>query len=202
MFKVGSKRKYNHSDKNYHIDRDNIIYTVDNEIHFTSDINSSSIELLIKNISQAINDFYEKHNEGEKMTIKYVVTSNGGCLDSVLKFVDFLDIVRKKHSNISFESVATGCVASAGTIMCLVADKRFITKHANIMIHDLSTGYYGSYSKLQSYSESIIRSQQYIVDIYMTKYSGTRDELNKLLTHEKWFSSEEYLKYGFVDEII
>ncbi len=183
---------------------DKMIYSIDNEVHFTADINKDTIEKLIRKITKIINNNKDKYNSKSKnkLQISYIVDSPGGSVTSVLKFVDFIRLVKKKYPFIEFTSVATGMVASAGTVMCIVADKRLMTKNAFAMIHELSSGNSGKYSHFMSYAKFLSIMHNTLADIYLEKVDKTREELEELLNAETWFSAEEYMKHGFVEELV
>jgi ATP-dependent protease ClpP protease subunit len=91
--------------------------------------------------------------------------------------------------------------ASAGTIMAIVADKRYITKHAYAMIHELHGGMIGKRTFVKSKATHMEKLHNDLVDIYMEKIKLDREKLEMLLSNETWFSAQEYLEMGFVDEI-
>lgn len=181
-----------------------MIYSINSEVHFSTLINKETIEEMIKEISTIISANKKKCETGtEKLEITYVVDSPGGCVLSVFKFVDFVKKVKKDYPNIVFKSVITGLVASAGTIMCAVADTRQMMPRAYAMIHELSSGNSGKYTHLISHTDFIKQLHETIVDIYMDhKCKKTRDELENLLKNETWYNATDYLKAGFVDEIL
>ena len=184
-----------------------MIYVFDKEIHFTSVINKDSIETMIKKITEINNTYCEYFNklpriQTKSLEITYIVDSPGGCVTSVLKFVDFIRICKKKYPYIKFTSIATGLIASAGTIMCIVADRRKMTKNAQAMIHELSSGNGGKYTEIMSYSNYLTHLHNALTQIYLDRSSKSKTELEELLKDETWFTAKEYLKHGFVDEII
>ena len=129
---ISNKKRKLDSNSNTIKDKyDELIYSIDNEIYFTGSINKNTIAVIIKKITEIINDKKDEHfDEEKKLSICYIVDSPGGCVTSVLKFVDFLNIIRSKYNHIEFISIGTGLIASAGTIMCAVADKRYITSNS------------------------------------------------------------------------
>lgn len=187
----------NNSKKRKAIEADNLIYTVGNEIHFTAGIDVLTIELVIKEITTLIN----KHDSDEKLTITYIVDSPGGCVTSVLKFVDFIRMAKERYPYVEFVSVITGLVASAGTIMCIVADKRYMTRNSHAMIHELSAGKMGKYTHLVSHTSFLTKLHDILVDIYLEKSQQQKERLIDLLKNETWFSAQQYKEFGFVDDI-
>ena len=200
--KINNGEPSNKKKKLFEMD-DERIYSVGTQVHFTAEINQDTIETLIKEITKVVNENLPKFGskKEEKITIQYIVDSPGGSVTSVLKFVDFLRLVKERHPHIEFHSIITGLSASAGTIMCAVADKRFMTKHAFAMIHELSSGNMGSYTKLMSYTDFINKMHNALVDIYLDKCTQGKEALENLLQKESWFTASQYLELGFIDEI-
>ena len=185
-------------------DEADMIYSIGKEIHFTAGVNGETIEKIINLITKIIHKHETKHKHEKNrkpLTITYIVDSPGGCCTSVLKFVDFIKLVKVKHPHIKFVSIATGLIASAGTIMCVVADLRLITKHAHAMIHELSAGRAGKYTQLMSYSRHLYNIHKVLLEIYMEVASVSREEMEKLLTVESWYDAEGYIKIGLVDGV-
>lgn len=207
---------------------DKIYVTGGTEIHFTTDVSDDSIERLKKIISDVLHehnkDLVERHsyeeNDGsrspvgddsdvKKFVITYIVNSPGGSVSSVMGFVDYLAMVKKKYSNVEFASVATGLVASAGTIMCVAADKRKMTRNAFAMIHELSASPgYTNYTRLQTHAEFCKKLHVAGVNIYLEQIGKDPSneehvkDLESKLLRETWLSAEEYKELGFVDEIM
>lgn len=200
---INNKKRKIDNDSNIIKDKyDELIYSIDNEIYFTGSINKNTIAVIIKKITEIINEKKEEfYDDKKKLVICYIVDSPGGCVTSVLKFVDFLNIIRNKYNYIEFVSIGTGLIASAGTIMCAVADKRYITSNSYAMIHELSSGNIGKFTHLVSHTKYLQQMHDKLVDIYLTKSKMKKDEIENLLKNESWFNANEYLEKGLVDEI-
>jgi len=178
------------------------VYTIGNEIHFTAGINKVSIQEIIKQMTSLIHDHKKKSDEEpDKLNIVYIVDSPGGSVTSILKFVDFINVAKKKYPFVEFTSIITGLTASAGTIMCVVADKRHMTKNAHAMVHELSSGNSGKYTEFRSYVKFLDQLHDKLVSIYCDKTKKSREEIESIMKNETWFTAEEYLKFGFIDEI-
>lgn len=179
------------------------VYESDGAVHFCTNVTKLSIEMLIQLMSELIHKFYKNHSVDEEYVLNYIVDTPGGSVNSVLKFVDFVKMTKKKYPNITFVSIITGLVASAGTIMCVIADKRCMTKYAHAMIHELSSGNAGRYTQLVSHNEFLKELHQCLSEIYMSsKISISSKKLEELLKNDTWYNSKEYLDVGFIDEII
>lgn len=182
---------------------DNAIYTVGTEIHFTCQIDSVTIEQLIKEITTIINDNLSKYSgTDEKLTISIIVDSGGGSVTSTAKFVDALALARSKYPFVEFVTIASGLICSAATIVCVVGDKRYMTKNAHAMIHELSSGFNGKFTHLNSHNKFLNDLHEMLVRIYMEKTGIGRSKLEDLLAKETWLTAEQYLELGFIDKIL
>jgi ATP-dependent protease ClpP protease subunit len=198
---------------------DTIYMAGKNEIHFSDGVNVGTIIRLRKLIAGIVDD--NKHllvkygNDGKperdekEFEITYVVDSPGGSVTSILVFVDYLEYLRNTFANIRFTSVLTGLVASAGTIMCVVADRRKMTRYAHAMIHELSGG--GgrtNYSRIMSHGEFVTKLHTCLNKIYQESRGIDPSDgeqmklLEDMLIRETWMNAEEYMSHGFVHEII
>jgi ATP-dependent protease ClpP protease subunit len=178
------------------------IFVIGNEIHFSCGITKETIQEIINSISLLVHE-HKENSSGipEPLTITYIVDSPGGSVTAVLKFVDYLNIVRNKYNWVKFVSVISGMTASAGTIMSIVADERYMTEHAHAMVHELSAGNSSKYTELMSYMDYLYKLHSTLVNIYCKKTQLSVDEVEELLRKETWFSAQEYFEYGFVDGI-
>lgn len=180
-----------------------MIYSIGNEIHFCDGITDESIEAIIKKITKIINKNHEKYDgTDEKLNISIIISSPGGSVHAILKFVDFIKMCKKKYSYLEFTSVITGCVASAGTIMSVCMDHRHMTKYGKAMVHELSSGRSGKYTHLKSYTEHLTDLHDTLVDIYLEKCGKSREEVEAILSKETWYNAEQYLAAGFVEKIV
>lgn len=194
----------------------------DNEIHFNAHVDGETISRIKKLISIIIEDNNDNLVKFDKngsvqagrendphVVITYIVNSEGGSVHDVLDFVDYINFLRCTFSNIRFTSIITGMVASAGTIMCVIADKRQMTRFAFAMIHELSSGVARTnYTRIMTHAEFIQNVHNVLMTIYLES-RGIADndhdkikELENLLIKETWMDPQQYKNYGFIDEII
>jgi ATP-dependent protease ClpP protease subunit len=194
----------------------------DREIHFNAEIDGDTITRFKKLISNVVSDSKDqlvkfnddgnvpqgRENDPDVM-ITYIVNSPGGSVHDVLDFVDYINFLRKTYCNIKFTSIITGMVASAGTVMCVIADHRHMTRYAYAMIHELSTGLSRTnYTKIQTHADFIKDVHNDLVSIYQN-YRGidpsdivSKTDLETLLRNESWMDAYKYKSHGFVEEVI
>lgn len=194
----------------------------DNEIHFNTHVDGETISRIKKLIAIIIDDNKDKlvkfdengcipanRENDSPVVITYIVNSNGGSVHDVLDFVDYINFLRCTFSNIRFTSIITGMVASAGTIMCIIADKRQMTRFAFAMIHELSTGVARTnYTRIMTHADFIQNVHNVLVTIYLESRNISIDdhakikELEELLINETWMDPQQYKSYGFIDDVI
>lgn len=192
------------------------------EIHFNAHVDGDTICRIKKLISIIVDENKDKLVKFEKngtipknraddppVTITILVNSPGGSVHDVLDFVDYINFLRCTFVNIKFTSIITGLVASAGTIMCVIADKKQMTRFAFAMIHELSTGMPRSnYTRILTYADSLKNVHNALITIYQEcrgidiNDTQKTKELEELLIRETWMTPEQYKELGFIDEII
>lgn len=83
--------------------------------------------------------------------------------------------------------------------------QRYVFPHAEIMIHNLTSGMYGDLKALNKHNERLNRIQkqanQLLIDYGMGK---TMDELEKAVDDERdwWMTADEAVEQGLADRII
>jgi len=194
------KRKRNDNDEN---DNDSdcesdLVNVENNKIMFYSDVNNKSIVKLIKAIDKAkkyvnISDFPVENK------IYLHICSDGGDLYSALAVIDII-----LDSKIKIVTICEGCVASAGVLIALASEERYIRKHAYMLIHEIRSGCNGKYTECKDdmTNNDILKKD-------MKKYMNERcnnkilkRELNKILEHDIIWDAQKCLKYGLVNNIL
>ena len=197
--KIDDKQKY--KEEEFYKFADILIYTIGNEVHYSTSVTKMSIEILIRQMSDIMEKFYKDHDETEELTITYIIDSGGGSVHSCLKFIDFLRLSKQKYSGLKFVSVISGFAASAASVMACVADERYMTKYSCAMIHELSSGTSGRYTQMDAYAKNLTDLHNMLVDIYLGHCKLDKKDLEQKMKSDKWYTSSEYVEDGFVDKI-
>jgi len=185
------------------------VYDVGNTIYFVDDVHMLSIQKFIKILDKKILENVKQLDDN--YTLTYVVKSGGGSVPDILHFVDHIRMTKQRYPNVKFVSVATGIVASAASIMCVVADEKNITKYAKSMIHELSSSMpRKNFTRIKSDFKLTNMYHNDLCDIYLANIRKNSDdqsvlsrvELEKLLLDETWYSAEEYVNAGFADKVL
>ncbi len=171
-----------------------------NELYLYSDISRESIFVLNKELNDMernLKMLQITYKMKEPLPIYINICTDGGEIFPALSAVD-----RIKSSTIPVYSVVEGSVASAGTLISVVAHRRFIRKNAFMLIHQVNGGIWGTYSEVKDENKNMQLLMNIIKNIYLKHSKFKEKELNSLLKHDLYLTAEECLKYGLVDEII
>lgn len=96
----------------------------------------------------------------------------------------------------------TGRAASAASVIAMAGTKVIMSPTAQMMIHNVSASGAGDYRDFEHHAEQLKKSNDTIANAYMLKTGKTREEILDLMDYETWFTPEEALENGFIDEIL
>lgn len=179
--------------KNKKIERDA------NHIYFYSEVNRDAIYELIALINEVEeeNKMLTFKMKIEPIPIYLHISSYGGCVFSAFNIIDVI-----KKCEVPVYSIIEGCAASAGTLMSVVCDKRFIRPSSYMLIHQLSSGCWGKMCEIEDEVENLKDFMDRIKLIYTENTKIPKKELTELLKHDLWLNSSKCLKYSLVDEVL
>lgn len=135
------------------------------------------------------------------------ISTYGGDVFEALAIGGVLESLQKNVTTIGY-----GIVASAGTVILLSGKNRKMAKNAFFMIHNPTAMAGGEASEMRKTADLLDKIQSQLVDIYVTaiEKSGklidgdreaTAKKVTKWVENETWFTADEALQYGFIDEI-
>ena len=129
--------------------------------------------------------------------IKIHINSEGGDLFAGLSMSDAIRVCK-----VPVTTIIEGEAASAATIISVVADKRMITKNSHMLIHQMSTGFWGKYNEFLDEMQNQKTLMDIMKKIYNEYTNITIKELNVCLKKDIYWTPEYCLNNGLVDEII
>jgi len=135
----------------------------------------------------------------DKNDITLYVDSPGGSVKSGLTIVDVMNYVP-----CDIATVNTGMAASMGSVLLSsgTKGKRASLIHAKVMTHMVSHATQGN---LQDTRINQLEAEKYnyiLFKILAENCGKTFDEMLESSRRDKWFNSDESLKFGLIDEII
>lgn len=176
-----------------------VVEKVENTLYFYAEVYRDNILKLNKELAVLNNQLYYQSvtTKNSPAEIFLNIQSYGGSIFSGLSAMDMI-----ANSHIKVNTVVDGCAASAATLMSVAGNRRYIKKHSYILIHQLSSIFWGNYEQLKDDMENSHKFMAMIKDIYKEKTKIPMKKLNEILKHDLWFDSKEALLYGLVDEIL
>lgn len=94
-----------------------------------------------------------------------------------------------------------GWACSAASIIAMAADELIMNVGSMMMIHEAATGMWGSKDDFEKEAVVLGKLNESITDIYMTRYTGERSEVEALVNEETWFTATEAAEIGFADKV-
>jgi len=179
--------------------RPSFVEVVENRIYFYSHIETEKILQLNRNIrSMGINLQREATIQiREPANIYLHIQSYGGSIFAGLAGMD--EIIK---SVVPVYTMIDGCCASAATFLSVCGKRRFINRHAYMLIHQLSSFMWGKYEDFKDEMKNLDKLMLVIKEIYGEYTNVPVKKLEGILKHDLWFDANECKEYGLVDEII
>jgi len=192
----GSKTKAEETDEDS--DDESKIYRENNRIYFYSEIDRNSTQTLIKMIREAEQySFVTAFQLGlESIPIYIHISSLGGYVYDALSVVDAI-----KRCRVPIYSVVEGSVASAGTFISMVCQKRFICPNAYMLIHQLSGEVGGKMGEISDEFANLTELMEVMKQLYTDHSKLSQRLLGRLLKHDLYLNAKKALKYGLADEL-
>jgi ATP-dependent Clp protease protease subunit len=131
--------------------------------------------------------------------ITLVINSPGGYVTSGFSIYDTI-----KQIESPVATVCSGLAASMGSILLSAGDKgkRYIQKHARVMIHQPSGGAQGQASNIEIQAREIIKTKEIGARILADNCGQDFDKVMKDFDRDYWMNADESLAYGIADHII
>lgn len=169
-----------------------------NHVYFYSNVSRESIfklNVLLREAERFV------HRTSFDLNIKNIpiylhINSFGGSLYDAYAAVDTI-----KNLRVPIYSVIEGCAASAGTIISVVCNKRFIGENAHMLIHQINSSMWGKMSEIEDEYKHLNELMNQLKRLYGNYTKISKKELTELLKHDIWLSPETCIKYGLVDAV-
>ncbi|VVU94556.1 Clp protease [seawater metagenome] len=205
-YKVKNKkpRAEEESDDDDDEDTSELVWREDNHIFFYSDVDDKSIAklnhflfLINKENMKYVYPLKSKTLESSFPPIFLHIKSYGGCVLSALSTIDMII-----SSQCPVTTIIEGYAASAATMLSIVGHKRYMHKNAHMLIHQMSSSFWGKMEEFKDEMKNLNRLEKKITKIYK-KYGNIPDKKYKsILKHDLWWSSSKCLKYDLIDEVL
>lgn len=171
-----------------------------NHVYFYSEVDRDStyelIECLRESEKYCIKLCHETRLEHSSFPIYMHISSYGGCVDSALNVIDHI-----RACKFPVYTIIEGYTASSGTLMSVVGKKRFIRPNASMLIHQISSEFWGKMIELEDQIANVKQTTIKLKRIYKKNTKIPKRQLVKLLKHDLMLDATKCLELGLVDEI-
>ena len=106
------------------------------------------------------------------------------------------------RSKVPIHTYVDGFVASAGTFLSIVGTRRFMSKNSYMLVHQLSSNFWGKYSEFEDEKQNLDLMMKTIKNMYKEYTKIPMKKLNEILKHDLMWDAETCLEYGMIDEIV
>ena len=173
------------------------IYSNFNHIYFNNDITPDtafelnkeirSVQTKIKTVSASLGI--------EEQPIYLHLTTDGGTIYSALSIIDCIASL-----TVPLYTVVDGYVASAGTLISIMGEKRYMTKNSYMLVHELRCGYWGKMTSIEEEVSNLKKIMKHITNIYLKKTKIDKKEIKEILKKDINWNIRECIKFGLIDE--
>lgn len=155
------------------------------------------------------------HRQDPECPMHIIMNSPGGSVIDGMHMFDDISAYSKRPWDTRDEEefpkgthettiTVRGYAASMAGILLQAADNRVCGPEAWIMVHEVSTGIHGKIKELEDEMDFLKGLSGNVTDIFVRRAQGktTAVQFKKLWDRkDKWLSSREALKLGFIDRI-
>jgi len=171
----------------------------ENKIYYYANVNRESVVELNKKIGELESKSLtmSKTLDIDSPSIKVLINSGGGSITAGISSMD--TILRCK---VPVETYVDGFCASAATFLSIVGDHRFMSRNSYMLIHQLSTSFWGKYSEFEDEKQNLDLMMKTIKNVYKEYTKVPMKKIDEILKHDLFWDATTCLEYGLIDEII
>lgn len=136
--------------------------------------------------------------EKPKALVKVLLTTNGGNIDAGMLIYDALKSCPNPVYTYALEKAY-----SMGVIILMAGQKNFMLPNTKLMIHKPWTNeVQGTSDDLTARTKILKRYEEKLISILTEKTGKEVKEIKKAVGYDHFFSAEEALAYGLIDDIV
>jgi ATP-dependent Clp protease, protease subunit len=131
--------------------------------------------------------------------ISLYINSPGGSVTAGLAIFDTMRLIPNDVS-----TLALGLAGSMAQFLLCAGSrgKRFSLPHAQILMHQGSAGFGGTAADVEIYAAQLERTTELMLSLTAEHTGQPVDRVRADSMRDRWFSPEEALEYGMIDQIV
>tara|TARA_B110000444_G_scaffold23685_1_gene19610 strand:+ start:5056 stop:5634 length:579 start_codon:yes stop_codon:yes gene_type:complete len=174
------------------IEENDSVKVVGNEILFYGDIDKDNALEFVLQFKKLEIDLLKKKAElvGYEPQIRISIMSDGGDIFSGLNMMNVLE-----RSRVKVITIAQGSCCSAATFVFLGGSERRIGKNAYLLIHQLTTEFWGNFQDLRNEMKTSAKFMKMLKKMYMSKTDIPEKKFKRLMKKDIYLSPDKCIKY-------
>ena len=171
----------------------------ENKIYYYANVNRDSAVELNKKVGELESKSLtmSKTLDIDTPSIKVLINSGGGSITAGISSMD--TILRCK---VPVETYVDGFCASAATFLSVVGEKRFMSRNSYMLIHQLSTNFWGKYSEFEDEKQNLDLMMTTIKNVYKEYTKVPMKKIDEILKHDLMWDATTCLEYGLIDKVV
>jgi len=165
------------------------------EIFWNTEIDESLVDMSMQLLQWNSED--KNKPQEDKVPIKIFINSNGGCLTSVMNFINLIQL-----SKTPVYTIGMAKAYSSGGLLLMAGHKRFIFPDTTCLIHNGSTGAYGDTGKVMDNLEFTQKMEERVKKYILSKTKISIKQYEKNYRRDWWLFSEECIDLFIADKVI
>ena len=127
------------------------------------------------------------------------INSTGGSVTAGMAIYDTMQYVKP-----DVVTVGMGLAASMGQFLltAVAPGKRYITPHTRVLLHQPLGGAGGSATDIRINADLILGMKKELAQITASRTGKSVEQVEADGDRDHWFTAQEALEYGFVDQVI
>ncbi len=174
------------------------------EIRLEADTNNKHADLYLfgvigswwdENTAEEVLSELRSYDNLDTITV-YISTVGGTFLDGL----PIYNLLKNHPATVTTRVI--GYALSMGSVIMLAGDHIEAAQNSLVMIHNAQGIAWGSANDMRATAEIMDKHEQAIIPRYRERMSLSNDEIQALLDAETWYTADEALAAGLIDEII
>lgn len=171
---------------------------IGNEILFYGDVDRENALDFVEKFKKLEIELLKKMAElvGYEPMIRVHIMSDGGDIFSGMNMMNVLE-----RSRVKVVTIAQGSCCSAATFVLLGGSERRMGKNAYLLIHQISTEFWGNFQDLKNEMKSTDKFMKMLKKMYLSKTKIPERKFKKLMKKDIYLGPDKCLKYGIVSAL-
>ncbi len=190
------------------------IISIKNHVYFYDNVETAITRALFSTMHEVAMNIIDTaiENNFPIIPIHLHINSTGGLVSDALAIVQGIEDIQEGRIHqvggipikIPVYTYIEGEADSAASLIACVGTKRFCSRHALSLIHDVRQigGGIKKIDDIQTEAANLQMIKDKFYEIYMEHSKLTKEELQKICEKEDYSTPDDLLKYGLIDQII